>query len=38
MKQKAFFTTFKSVSLKQIKQFILEDEGPTLIKKKGSTF
>ena len=30
MKQKAFFTIFKGLSLKQIKQFFLESESPTL--------
>ena len=31
MKQKAFFIIFKGVLLKQIKQFCLQGESPTLI-------
>ena len=30
MKQKAFFIIVKGLSMKQIKQFSLESEGPTL--------
>ena len=30
MKQKAFFTIFKGLSMKQITQFFLEGESPTL--------
>ena len=33
MKLKAFFITFKKLSMKQIPQFFLEVESPTLIKK-----
>ena len=31
MKQKAFFIIFKGLSMKQIAQFVLEGESPTLI-------
>ena len=31
MKQKTFFITFKGLSLKQVKQFFLNGESPTLI-------
>ena len=30
MKEKALFTSFKGISWKQIKQFFLEGESPTL--------
>ena len=30
MKQKAFFMIFKGLSMKQITQFFLEEESPTL--------
>ena len=38
MKQKAFFITFKGLSMKQITQFYFEGERPTLIRKLTGIF
>ena len=38
MKQKAFFITFKGLSIKQIEQNFLEGESPTLRKFFGKNF
>ena len=37
MKLKAFFITFKGLSLKKMKQVFLEDEGPTLKDQSSAT-